>query len=289
MFKLAAFTDEISQDLAHACAVCREFGVTGAEIRGVWETNVAALSDAQVADIRRIVADHGMTVCSIGSPFGKCELDDPAAVAAHMEMLRRCAAIGHALDCRMVRGFVFWGHGRIEKPWDVILRAYEPVPRILESLDIVLGVENEAACCVGTAGHLRTFLDKMQCDRIRAVWDPANHVHDPEGAAIPPYPDGYALLKDDIVHVHMKDAGPGPDGVMQNVFLGTGRVDWAGQLQALKDDGYAGYVSLETHVNPEDLPEGLRPRYGRYCTGQGREGASRVCLAWVRDAVSALA
>ena len=44
---------------------------------------------------------------------------------------------------------------------------------------------------------------------------------------------------------------PGPDGGMPNVFLGEGICGWTRQLQALKDDGYEGFISLETHVNPE--------------------------------------
>ncbi|MDQ1256630.1 MAG: hypothetical protein QG656_1228, partial [Candidatus Hydrogenedentes bacterium] len=143
MFKLAAFTDEISHDLAHACRVLSELGGRGAEIRGVWETGVHKLTDAQVADVKRIVADHGLVVCSIGSPFGKCELDEPAQVAEHMDILRRCADVGLELGCPMVRGFAFWGHGSRQKPWDRMLDAYEPVPGILEEKGVTLGLENE--------------------------------------------------------------------------------------------------------------------------------------------------
>ncbi len=289
MFKLAAFTDEISQDLAHACRVMNEFSVTGAEIRGVWDTNVSELTDGQVRDVRRILDDHGIAVCSIGSPFGKCELEDAQAVADHMDLLRRCADVGHALGCPMVRGFVFWGHGKRDKPWDAMLRAYEPVPGILEEKDAILGIENEASCYVGTAAHLRAFLDRLSCPRAKAVWDPANHVHDPEGTGIPCCPDGYDLVKKDIVHVHVKDAAPGPDGRIENVFMGAGMVGWERQFQLLKNDGYAGYASLETHVDPGALPGAMREKYGPYLTGEGREGASRACLAWIRDTVAALA
>jgi sugar phosphate isomerase/epimerase len=229
-----------------------------------------------------------MTVCSIGSPFGKCELEDAAEVAKHMDLLRRCADIGHELGCGLVRGFVFWGHGRREKPWDAMLRAYEPVPAILEEKDIVLGVENEYACYVGTAGHVREFADRLGCARAKIVWDPANHVHDPEGTNVPAYPDGYQCVRGDIVHVHMKDAAPKPDGSVADCFLGSGRVDWPGQFQALKDDGYTGFASLETHVDPKDLPADMRARYGQYITSEDREGASRVSLAWVRDVVAEL-
>lgn len=290
MFKLGAFTDEISQDLEEACRVLADFGAEGAELRGVWGVNIGEVSGEQVQRIKRVVEDHGIEVCSIGSPFGKCDLDDAAEVARHMDLLQRCADTARELGCRLVRGFAFWDRDQVaEKPWDRMLEAYAPVPAILEDRDILLGLENEAACYVGTAGHARRFIDALGCDRVKAVWDPANHVQDPQSEGVPPYPDGYALLRDDIVHVHVKDAVIEPDGARPNVFLGMGLCGWPEQLDALKRDGYAGYISLETHVNPERFPEELRERYGRLLTGTDRGAASKVCLAWLRDAVAALA
>jgi sugar phosphate isomerase/epimerase len=290
MFKLGAFTDEISQDLGRACQVCSNFGVEGAEIRGVWDTPVHKLTDGQVADVKRIVADHGMVVCSIGSPFGKCELNEAGEVAEHMDILRRCSDIGLELGCTLVRGFAFWDRDQVdEKPWGAMLAAYEPVPAILEQKGTVLGLENEAACYVGTARHTRRFLDMLQCDRIKALWDPANHVQDPQGVDVPPYPGGYDLIKNDLVHVHMKDAAPDDEGNMPNVFLGMGICHWSEHFQAFKNDGYEGFVSLETHVNPDRFPDELQAKYGQYLTGEGREPASKVCLAWARDSVAMLA
>jgi sugar phosphate isomerase/epimerase len=288
LFKLGSFTDEISEDLDHACKVCLEYGATGAEIRSVWNTPVHKLSDAQVRDIKKIVADNGMTVCSIGSPFGKCELNKPEEIADHMDILRRCADIGHELGCTMVRGFAFWGHGLREKPWGKMFKAYEPVPGILEEKDIVLGLENEWACLVGTAQHLRYFLDHVRHPRIKAIWDLANHVQDPDGVNVQTVPLSYDALKADIIHVHMKDAAPTADGKVPNVFIGTGICRWKEQFQALKNDGYEGFCSLETHVDPPQCTPELKARYASHLKGEGREGASRVCLAWIRDVISEL-
>ncbi len=280
MFQLGAFTDEISQDLAHACLVCGEYGVTGAEIRGVWNTPVQELSDAQVAEIKRIVDDHGMRVCSVASPFGKCELTEPKEVRRHMDILRRCSDIARELDCSIVRGFVFWRRGP-DTPWDSMLRAYRPVPDILEEKDVILGIENEHACYVGTAGHVRRFLDRLGCDRARVVWDPANHVHDPEAVDVPPFPEGYALIADDVVHVHVKDAAPAAEGTVRCVYLGTGKVDWHAQFQALRRYGYAGYVSLETHIKKDIIPKNMIKKYKNHLKGEEREPATRLSLAWL--------
>jgi sugar phosphate isomerase/epimerase len=71
--------------------------------------------------------------------------------------------------------------------------------------------------------------------------------------------------------------------------MGTGICRWKEQFQILKDDGYSGFCSLETHVNPAQFPPDMAARYAAYLTGEGREGASKVCLAWIRDALAALA
>ncbi len=288
MFRLAAFSDEISQDLAHVCRVLNDFGARGVELRRVWNTPVQDLTDGQVSEIRGIVEDNGLDVCSVASPFGKCELDDAGEIAAHMDMLRRCTEIGHALGCSLIRGFAFWGHGKRNKPWDKMSAAYEPVLRILEDGGATLGLENEAACYVGTGRHLRKFLDLIDCPQIKATWDPANHIHDPDNDEQPVFPDGYEAVAADMVHVHVKDAAVLPDGQRANVFLGEGQCQWHRQFRAFKRDGYEGYVSLETHVDPERFPESLRERYGRYLTGEGREGPSKASLAWLRNALAEL-
>src|SRR5690606_20302968 len=126
--------------------------------------------EAETREVKRIIDGHGLVVCSIASPFGKCELDNPAEMAEHMEFLRRAADIGHALGCNLIRGFAFWGHEYVgPRPWDKMLKAYEPVPRILEEMDAVLGLENEAACYVGTAAHAREFIDRLGCPRVKIV------------------------------------------------------------------------------------------------------------------------
>lgn len=299
MIGLAAFTDEISQDLEHACEVMNLFGATGAEVRGVWDKGVHKISDAEVREVRRILDDHGIAACSVGSPFGKCELDDPNALAQHMDILRRCSDVAHELGCALIRGFAFWGPLRDvpnawrqpahPRPWDRMLKAFEPVPAILENKGTILGIENEHSCWVGTAGHAREFVDRLGCERVRVIWDPANHVHDVEGGEqVPAFPDGYDTVKDVAVHVHVKDAGPTGDGGARDVFLTTGLVDWEAQVRQLHADGYDGYLSLETHVTSDAFPESLRAMYGRYLEGEPREAASRASLAWLRDLLNRL-
>ena len=59
--------------------------------------------------------------------------------------------------------------------------------------------------------------------------------------------DGYRHLPPDrIAHVHAKDCRVDGNRPVW-CALGAGGVDWKGQIRALVDDGYRGWISLETH------------------------------------------
>ena len=83
-----------------------------------------------------------------------------------------------------------------------------------------------------------------------------------------------------MVHMHLKDARrDSTTGEPKCVPVGKGAIDFRGQLKALKNDNYEGYVSLETHWRPEEelseeeinLPGG--EKFSRLA-----EKASRICL-----------
>ena len=64
-----------------------------------------------------------------------------------------------------------------------------------------------------------------------------------------PYPTGYEAVRPWLKHVHFKDAEVDSQGNRR--FAMHGQIDWAGQIRALADDGYDGYISIETHLRPK--------------------------------------
>ena len=68
-YKLAVFSDEVSQDLAKAISVAREYGLAGLEIRSVWDKPPQNLDSSDINEIRKQVREAGLKVCSIASPF----------------------------------------------------------------------------------------------------------------------------------------------------------------------------------------------------------------------------
>ena len=271
---LAVITDEIDADLGHALDVMAEYGVRGAELRQVWDKNVAEASDDDWRLAKRELDARGMSVVAIASPFYKCplpgaEADGPAGplhsasargLGDQIALLERCFAAAEFFGTGLIRTFSFWKAGPLTPMQEeMIVDAYAEPARMAERVGLTLVIENEHACCLGTGAQTARVLAEIASPAVRAVWDPGNAFM----AGEEPFPTGYAAIKDFVRHVHVKDAAV-PVGALapEWTVVGEGAIDWAGQIAALRQDGYTGRLSLETH-------------YG----GHGsKEASSRTCL-----------
>lgn len=277
MFKFAVFTDEITQDLDLALSVAKEYQCEAVEVRSVWDTGVHKMTDAQVDEIRRKCDDNGLAVCCLGSPFYKCELDNPKEISEHHEYLRRCCEVAHQLGTDLIRGFTFWRRGPVEPLWQKIIDNFEIPLQILEEGGCRMVIENEASTYIGTGGQTASFLDELASPRFAAVWDPCNVLFDFDNEETP-FPDGYRALRKHMVHMHLKDGERISPQEARCTRIGEGQIDYKGQLRALLQDGYSGYVSLETHWRPVDISKELMDRPGGSSYSANAETATRLCL-----------
>jgi sugar phosphate isomerase/epimerase len=183
--------------------------------------------------------------------------------------LRRCIAHAKRLGARLIRGFTFWDRGGFDGRLPEIVEKFREPVRILEETDMIMVLEFDPSVYATNAAKLTKVIDAIGSPRIRGLWDPGNDIYDPDGEI--PYPDGYEIIKDRMAHMHLKDAaivGGKPEGAP----VGKGVVDLEGQFRRLIQDGYTGYVSLETHYRPshcisEDLlamPKGSAFAHGGY-------------------------
>ncbi|MFQ6133007.1 MAG: sugar phosphate isomerase/epimerase family protein [Armatimonadota bacterium] len=300
MFKLAVFTDEVSQELATVIQVCRDYDLDGIEVRSVWDKPPQDLSDDDVARMKDMLGEASLEVCAIASPFFKCDLGNEEHYAEHIGILRRCCAIAHELGTDIVRGFTFWTNDDPISVWPDILANFDEPKRILADQGIRLGIENESSTMVGSARLCAKFLEDVQSDRIGAIWDACNEVYynaehgQPEDGAYAegydaPFPDAYRQVKDRIIHVHIKDAAGQPQARDAKVVrVGEGDIDFPAQFQALIDDGYQGYCSLETHWRPVELTKEQVDRPGGAAFSESGEMASRLCLDNIKQMLADL-
>jgi sugar phosphate isomerase/epimerase len=276
--KLSVITDEITQEFERALDVMLEYDVAGAELRGLWGTNIADLDSAQAARAKRALRERGMAVSCLATPIYKCELEsDEATVAGRMhlararglgeqaEALRRCAGLAREFGTGLIRVFTFWRRGPLTPDIEArIVDAFGGLADVAEQEDVTLLLENEHACYVGTGAEAARVLAKIDSPRVQCCWDPGNGFC----AGEKPYPDGYEAVRPFVAHLHVKDAVMEADGATARwSVIGEGEIDYAGHFEALRRDGYAGYISLETHY----IPEGGTPEEG-----------SRACLAALR-------
>jgi sugar phosphate isomerase/epimerase len=257
MFKLSFISDEASQDFAVAVQIAKEFNLDGLELRSVWEKAPHELSDEEVKLIAKMLKDASLQCPCIASPFFKCDFGDEEQYRQHIQILRRCIQVAHELGTNLIRVFTFWRKEGEQPSWDAIADMFSEPIRIAESEGVILGIENEPSTNATNAAKVAELLSIIDHPNVKAVWDPGNDVFDPDREV--PYPDGYERIKGFIVHVHLKDGvWVAEEGRFEPVPLGEGEVDYVGQLRALKQDNYSGWLSLETHYRPKvALPEDI--------------------------------
>jgi sugar phosphate isomerase/epimerase len=271
---LAAITDEFSPtDLDAALREMRALGMTGAELRVVWGRNVIDLGNDDIDRARAAVEAAGMRVLSIASPVLKCVLPDAPPLdprfqqdtfnAAHRfedqpALADRAFDLATRAGARIVRVFSYWRTVDPPAVFDRVRAALHDLAERAAARGLIVGIENEHACNIGTASETARLLEAVPHPGLQVIWDPANALV----AGEVPFPGGYgALPVSRIVHVHAKDCRVqdhtptwGPIGDMD--------VDWRGQIQALVRDGYRGFVSLETHWQG---PHGDKLEASRIC------------------------
>jgi L-ribulose-5-phosphate 3-epimerase len=278
-YKRSVFTDEVSQELDRAIAVAADYGLEGLDVRSVWGKTVHELDDDELARLRRAADAAGLAIPSVAPPFMKCEVDDPDEWAQHKRILDRSLRAAERLGARVVRGFTFWRRVGVSRHWPRIVEAYREVAPTIERSGLVVGIENEAACMLGTTELLPRLLDEVGSPAVRALWDPANGAVDGEL----PYPDAFERVAPYMVHVHLKD-GRHARGKWEHAVVGQGEVGVVDVCRALAARGYDGWVALETHYRPTRTEADLRSPRGAAFSELGEEG-TRACLDGWRDAL----
>lgn len=271
--RIGAITDEFSPDIAVAAEAMREIGMTGAELRVVGGKNVMDLTDAELDAALAILARAGLNVVSIASPVLKCTLPDAPPIDERFQqdifaskhtfedqarLADRAFEIAKRSGAKIVRVFSYW---RVVKPEAVFERVVDALQELSEKAarhGLTIGIENEHACNISTAEDTARILAAVDNENLKVVWDPANAYVSGED----PFEHGYRLLDARrIAHVHAKDCTLDGHKALW-CPLGEGSIDWKGQFDALRADGYDGYIHLETHWPG---PDGNKLEGSRIC------------------------
>jgi sugar phosphate isomerase/epimerase len=252
------FTDEVSPDFEEAVQLSVEAGAVSVEIRGrLPGGSITTISDEDVEMMQAILAKFGARVGSLGSPFGKCHMDNPEEMAQHQRHFDRMLQLSEAFGTPIVRGFALWRPTKgpdAERPdlpsyLDRIVEFLTPAVKKAEAAGVFLCLENEASTMVGTCAEARQVIDALGGSPALAVaWDVNNGADCGEG----PLAVGYPLIRGRVRHVHVK---PNPDKTMETVS--SSGVTYEEVFRTLLADGYQGAASIEHWGTPELMLRGV--------------------------------
>jgi sugar phosphate isomerase/epimerase len=258
VFKLGIITDELTQDLDQALNFLSAHDLHFCELREMWGKNIMTLDSEELDRARKLIGKHNLQVSDIGSPVYKWNLPQMPAKASEKrevakaqfveedaaKVLEQSFKLAHFFGTRQVRIFSYWRVNEPEKAYPYVRDQLVKAAQAAVKNDIVLVLENEHSCNVGTGAELGRILKDIASPGLRGNWDPGNAAMLDEV----PFPNGYAAVKGWFSHMHVKDVRRNPaTGKKEWAPVGGGYIDWKGQIQALREDRYDGTISLETH------------------------------------------
>lgn len=268
--KIGVFLNTFGPDPAVAAKRAKELGADGFQIYAGSYLPYDATAE-QVKNFKKVIDAEGMRLSAICGDFG-CGMyytERPDLV----ELEKRTMMMSKELGSGIVTTHI----GVVPENKDSI--QYESMQKVCRELaEFAKSVDGHFAVETGPekAELLKSFLDDIGSDGVAVNLDPANLVmcanDDPVQAVY--------TLRDYIVHTHAKDGihlrdfdtkahysprfyGLMPvsdEGNYKEVPLGQGGVNWAAYLQAFKDIGYDGFLTIERECgeNPaKDVSEAI--------------------------------
>lgn len=176
--------------------------------------NVMQLDKKEIAAVRAMQKEYGISVSSIGSPIGKVKLLDvedgtknrfvPFKQYLDKEVRLACK-LAQAFDCKLIRGFSFY-HPKGTNPNDHLAQAADQLGAIAELCDsegLTFGLEVEANL-IGQTGVLLAKLYKaVKNPAMVLIFDGANLVC--QGMTPDQTYAEYEAMKPGLGWIHIKD------------------------------------------------------------------------------------
>lgn len=281
-FILSAFGDEIAPDLETQMNVLEQHGISHIEMRKVNGLGLEKYTLDQVHGIKKQLDARGFKISAIGSPIGKIKITDD--FGPHLKLFRHVIAIAKILETRFIRMFSFYIPAG-ENPGqyrDEVMRRWREFVQAADGTGLVLLHENEKEIYGDTPERCLDLLQTVNSDYMRAIFDPANFVQ----CDARTYPDGFRLLKDYVVYLHIKDAVFSDHHVVPAGY-GDGKIPEI--LTELNRSGFEGFLSLEPHLAHFEGFADLEPNSPRQDLppGDGPEkfGVAAVALKKIIDQI----
>lgn len=251
MFLISAFADEISPDPREQVDVLKKCRVRFIEFRSIHATNVLALTDAQIAEFKKLLDGEGIKLSAIGSPVGKYPIDQP--FEPHLDKLKRAIELCGVFATPNIRIFSYYPPGNDPnfdpKNWpqyrDEVMRRMRAKAELAGKSGVTLFHENEHRIYGDSPDRVRDLFVTVNHPALRAAYDAANYAFgdfDPV--------EGWEKTKEFTSHFHIKDwkKGGHAAGHEHGVIAGWGDGQVAYSIRDAVKRGYQGFATMEPHL-----------------------------------------
>ena len=259
-FSIGIILDSVRKPIPEALSIARQLGAQGVQVYATCgDMAPENLTGQRRRDFLQLVKDNGLRISALcgdlGRGFGNPELNP--------ELIRRSKLIlemAKELETDVVTTHIGVVPGDRKHPrYAVMQDACGELAAYADSLNAHFAIETGPE----TSATLRAFLDGLHSTGVAVNLDPANLVmvtgDDPVQAVhnLAPY----------IVHTHAKDgvriscvdpeiiygitngdSDPGGKPAFEEVPLGKGSVPYDAYLNALREIGYHGFLTIEREV-----------------------------------------
>ena len=265
-FSIGIIADWLKLPFEESLKACADMGADGVQLYAVsGEMAPENLTSAQIAEKKALLSRYGLTVSALCGDLGGHGFARKDENPEKIEKSKRIVDLALALDSHVVTTHI----GVV--PEDDTCDTYKILQEACNEL-AEYAHQNGAFFAIETgpepAERLKKFLDSLDSKGVAVNLDPANLVmvtgDDPVKAVY--------TLKDYIVHTHAKDgimvqktdpkriydffADNGIEDLrlgdyFKEMPLGQGQVDFDAYLNALRDIGYHGFLTIEREIQTD--------------------------------------
>jgi L-ribulose-5-phosphate 3-epimerase len=268
--KIGIIVDSLRLPLHEGLKTAKELGAEGVQIYAVdGEMAPENLTPAARKELKDYISSLGLEISALCGDLGGHGFQDREINPQKVEKSKRILDLAVDLGTNIVTTHI----GIIpEDPatpvFESMQKACEELGVYAKSLNAYFAIETGPE----TSLRLKTFLDTLSTNGVSVNFDPANMIMVTGDDPV----EGVKLLKDYIVHTHVKDGvrfkqvdprdvygalgyGGGVDHeqiakmvtegeYFRELPLGGGKVDLPSYFAALQEIGYQGYLTIEREV-----------------------------------------
>lgn len=268
IFKIGVISDWFHLGFKGGIEKAAEVGAEAVQLYAVrGEMSPDSITPASLKEKKDILASNGIKVSALCGDFGGHGFERAEDNVWKVEKSKRIVDLALELGSNVVTTHIGVVSGNEnDESYKNQLEACNQLAEYAAGVGAYFAVETGPE----KAATLKAFLDKLDSKGVAVNFDPANLVMVTGDDPV----QGVYTLKDYIVHTHAKDGimikqtdpkeiygffadGGIGDLRLEDYFketpLGLGKVDFTAYLNALKDIGYKGYLTIEREVgaNPE--------------------------------------